>query len=77
MEAPKIGGNGERYLFVRTKTGKKIHLASAGSSVCRCGHWLKTSSRNREVSPQRVESQHLCENCWTPATQTDAKAWTR
>ena len=31
-------------IFVRTRTGKKIHAGSPGSSVTRCGHWLKVNS---------------------------------
>lgn len=34
----------EKPILVRTRTGKKVHAAYPGSSVTRCGHWLKVNS---------------------------------
>lgn len=34
----------EKPILCRTRTGKKVHLAYAGSSVTNCGHWLRVSA---------------------------------
>lgn len=39
----------EKPLICRTKTGKKLHKAYAGSSVTHCGHWLKVSAIHYQV----------------------------
>lgn len=43
---------------VVTRTGTKVHLASGGSSVTHCGHWLKTRTEN-----YMIEAEVTCERC--------------
>lgn len=31
------------WILVKTRSGKKVHSGSPGSSVTRCGHWLKVN----------------------------------
>lgn len=50
-------------LLVRTRHGKKVHIASEGSSVTYCGVWMKVSAQHMAVDSNAVQAQHICENC--------------
>lgn len=51
------------FIFVRTRTGKKIHVSSPGSSVCFCGHWLRVNATRMAVRTGLVKLEVLCERC--------------
>lgn len=67
-------GRTDRYpvILIRTRTGKKIHSGSAGSSVAGCGHWLKVNGERMQIDPARVDRIHLCENCFPVQSQAPA-----
>jgi hypothetical protein len=48
---------------VTTRTGKKVHTSWLGSSVTRCGHWLKVQSQHFQI-----DSPVTCERCLDPTT---------
>lgn len=48
-------------IFTATRTGKRVHIASPGSSVTLCGHWLKFDSAANRM--RRVDPAHVCERC--------------
>jgi hypothetical protein len=48
-------------VYCTTRTGKRVHVASAGSSVTYCGVWMREDSRRRVVD--NVEPAHVCESC--------------
>lgn len=56
-------------ILVRTRTGRKVHVGSPGSSVTRCGVWLKVDGSAMAVRNADVirgigtGSVELCENC--------------
>lgn len=54
----------ETALFVRTRTGVKIHTGWGGSSVTGCGVWLRTNGSRMAVASTQVAREHLCENCF-------------
>lgn len=56
-------------LMIRTRTGKKVHKGSAGSSVTHCGHWLKVNGERMRVNPSQVHSANLCEHCYPVGSQ--------
>lgn len=43
-------------LLIRTRTGKKIHAGSSGSSVTNCGHWLKVNGAAMKFPKAQVMS---------------------
>lgn len=59
------------HVLVRARHGTRLHLAHAGSSVVRCGHWLEVAAGSRKVHVPagQIEAfleQHeasLCERC--------------
>lgn len=57
-------------IYVATRTGKKLHKASPGSSVTRCGHWLRVDSRQMKVDVTEADLGRmalvLCEHCFSP-----------
>lgn len=60
-------------LLVRTRTGTKLHLAfGTGTSVTRCGHWLKYAAAHFQVRTENMAEtldryeDSLCERCATP-----------
>ncbi len=58
MEAPT------GTVFVRSWTGRRVHLAPIGSAFCYCGHWLRGNVRRLEIPPEQVEQRHVCLSCW-------------
>lgn len=62
-------------IFLKTRTGRKIHLGYRGGSCCKCGHWNKISNAHLELSFARVKyllenskTMHLCEKCLPSGT---------
>lgn len=49
-------------IMVRTRTGKKVHRGSDGSSVTCCGVWLRSNGSYFKVDPARVHSAQLCDH---------------
>lgn len=62
-------GSEIRRIFARGgRSGRKIHRASAGSSVLDCGIWLKSDVGRFALSAadvQRANPQNLCERCFS------------
>jgi hypothetical protein len=46
------------------KTGRKAHLASAGSSCLSCGHWCKYLVSNWKLTAQQADQLERCEKCF-------------
>lgn len=73
-------------IYVSTRTGRKLHKASPGSSVTRCGHWLRVdaSTMRVEITEAELAKADLvkCEHCFAPheflqaSTATDPREMT-
>ncbi len=51
-------------ILTATRTGKKAHIGSPGSSVTFCGHWLKfNANQNRVRIAQITDERQMCEKC--------------
>lgn len=56
---------GHEIIIVKTRTGNKLHLGSAGGSGTNCGVWLKANGVHFKVNAARVTRAHvLCEKCF-------------
>lgn len=61
------------WILCRTRTGRKVHAAYAGSSVTRCGHWLRYDSARGRVRLSQVGDYMLCERCFQPLEEAPAE----
>ena len=53
----------EGFIACKTKYGSKVHLAYPGSSLTKCGHWLKFNAEKMRVTGE-IKHNYKCRKCF-------------
>lgn len=63
LDRARAAASAADYIYCRTRTGTKVHIASPGSSVTHCGHWMKYQAGRYRVPAAKLNPAVLCERC--------------